>query len=447
MYRCASTAGLVSFLVGCVSHGPVCGDGVAEGWEACDHGDANADDGPCTTRCALAFCGDGLVGPSEACDDANVTDDDACRNDCHVCGDGIVGGRDRCDDGNDVDGDGCERCRLDGDPRRVFGAADPRGLHGDDVLHVFHQPLTGYWVSTYALDGSHVASHEGPLDPVGGGFAFTLDGDQPIIACVIDPDPTYAQGGAAHVARLDSSGAPVWISELPRPSIRDHESPGAIAVAGGLVAVAGTYTEQRAESIGVVSAFVDLLDGSGVSRYRATPRVRNENTASLAVDIDAAGAVAVGGLYLDFASGENRGWLAAIAREGTVLWLRELDTMVLAVALRGREVLAVTATDIQRYDAAGGAPLGTSALDVPPVVSWARFDHGQLLLFGGGAEAGIWISVHDEAGTLLWRAERDAMDPDGSRLLQNAHDGALASDGMLYVTDEAAIWVFDPHLP
>lgn len=56
-------------------------------------------------------CGDGVVEGDEACDDANSDETDACLSDCTVasCGDGFVQvGEEVCDDGNDVVGDGCE---------------------------------------------------------------------------------------------------------------------------------------------------------------------------------------------------------------------------------------------------------------------------------------------------------------------------------------------------
>jgi cysteine-rich repeat protein len=46
---------------------PNCGDGVVDGFEECDDGDLDDDDG-CTSLCLLPFCGDGVVQPGEVCD-------------------------------------------------------------------------------------------------------------------------------------------------------------------------------------------------------------------------------------------------------------------------------------------------------------------------------------------------------------------------------------------
>ena len=49
----------------------VCGNGVQEGTETCDAGNANGTAGqPCTTGCVLRFCGDGNIDAdlNEFCD-------------------------------------------------------------------------------------------------------------------------------------------------------------------------------------------------------------------------------------------------------------------------------------------------------------------------------------------------------------------------------------------
>ncbi len=120
--------------------GPVCGDGVMEGGEACDDGNGNPTDG-CTNTCQVASCGDGVArqgveqcdtgGQTDVCD-ANCTTaycgdgttngargevcdgggfTNACDNDCTVaaCGDGFTNpvAGEECDDGNQVNTDNC----------------------------------------------------------------------------------------------------------------------------------------------------------------------------------------------------------------------------------------------------------------------------------------------------------------------------------------------------
>lgn len=91
--------------------GPVCGDGVREGLEECDQGEANANTGECTLECKWADCGDGLVQQGvEQCDFGLGNDDsyDGCLPvTCQFgprCGDGVL----------DVEHEICDRGELNG---------------------------------------------------------------------------------------------------------------------------------------------------------------------------------------------------------------------------------------------------------------------------------------------------------------------------------------------
>lgn len=87
----------------------LCGDGYLAVDEGCDDGNLEPLDG-CNASCQLERCGDGAPGPGELCDDGNSDDQDACTNLCvpAACGDGIVQtGVEACDDGNLDPGDGC----------------------------------------------------------------------------------------------------------------------------------------------------------------------------------------------------------------------------------------------------------------------------------------------------------------------------------------------------
>jgi len=80
--------------------GPVCGDGVVEGAEACDDGGESA---TCNADCTAAACGDSIVNMTagEACDDGGESV--ACDSDCTAaaCGDSVVNmtAGENCDDG------------------------------------------------------------------------------------------------------------------------------------------------------------------------------------------------------------------------------------------------------------------------------------------------------------------------------------------------------------
>ena len=120
--------------------GPVCGDGVAEGDEACDDGNGDPTDG-CTNTCQVAICGDSVLhqgteecdtgGQSATCNsdctvpvcgdgqtntaveqcDAGGGFSSTCNNNCTLpsCGDGVTNrsANEECDDGNHNNTDGC----------------------------------------------------------------------------------------------------------------------------------------------------------------------------------------------------------------------------------------------------------------------------------------------------------------------------------------------------
>ncbi len=113
----------------------VCGDGVLDEGEECDHGEANSNEVPdaCRMDCRNPFCGDGVVDAAEECDGepgvgcdefgfphgvvlcTDCSHDEALCTDEEivVCGDGVIGAGESCDDGNAEDGDGCTSlCQL-----------------------------------------------------------------------------------------------------------------------------------------------------------------------------------------------------------------------------------------------------------------------------------------------------------------------------------------------
>ncbi len=86
-----------------------CGDGAVNNGEECDDGnEINEDD--CRNDCTARFCGDGIVDTGETCEmpgDPAGAQGLPCRDDCTVCGDGIVNGLEDCDDGDADDGNTC----------------------------------------------------------------------------------------------------------------------------------------------------------------------------------------------------------------------------------------------------------------------------------------------------------------------------------------------------
>ena len=102
--------------------------------ETCDEGAGNSD-GPgatCTTACRVPGCGDGIVQGAEACDDGDADNTDACTVACSlpVCGDGFVqpAAGEQCDLGADNSNAEGSRCRTNCTRPPGFLACEARDL-------------------------------------------------------------------------------------------------------------------------------------------------------------------------------------------------------------------------------------------------------------------------------------------------------------------------------
>ena len=98
----------------------ICGDSLlhdqGQGGETCDNGPENGPGKACNAMCALNVCGDGDASPTEGCDDGNVLPGDGCDEACvlEICGNSIVNVGEDCDDGQNGDpDDGCtDLCKV-----------------------------------------------------------------------------------------------------------------------------------------------------------------------------------------------------------------------------------------------------------------------------------------------------------------------------------------------
>ncbi|MBF0491647.1 MAG: DUF4215 domain-containing protein [Deltaproteobacteria bacterium] len=108
--RCSSTCASLT-----------CGDGIVQAdlGEQCDHGVANGTQGnSCSSTCTSLKCGDGIVQRDlgEECDDGNNINGDGCDQQCRIerCGNGRIDQGEQCDDGNNISGDGCDSsCKIE----------------------------------------------------------------------------------------------------------------------------------------------------------------------------------------------------------------------------------------------------------------------------------------------------------------------------------------------
>ncbi len=174
--------------------GPVCGDGMIEGGEACDDGNTVDGDGcnmscqvedgwdcmdepsTCTEIPIAPICGDGVVATGEACDDGNTVNGDGCNMSCgveigfecigepSVCtmlpggpgdrdGDGVNDDVDNCPDvanadQMDADSDGLgDACDLDANGDGFFDATSVAGGGGCTCVAQPGLPVGGAWAA------------------------------------------------------------------------------------------------------------------------------------------------------------------------------------------------------------------------------------------------------------------------------------------------------------
>jgi cysteine-rich repeat protein len=179
--------GSVVAVASCRDDNPSCGDGKAEGTEACDDGN-DIDNDACTNICTVRACGDRIVQSGEECDDGNGIDYDMCTNLCRLprCGDGILQGEEACDDGNEEDGDACVSCAAsrcgDGFVRiGVEACDDGNDLDSDSCRNNCRLPICGDGVvqSGEACDDGNLDDTDACLNTCQSarcGDGFMLDG-------------------------------------------------------------------------------------------------------------------------------------------------------------------------------------------------------------------------------------------------------------------------------
>lgn len=233
--------------------GPVCGDGVVEGDEACDDRGESA---RCNADCTISECGDGVRNEAagESCDDGGESE--SCNADCTAaaCGDGQINAAagETCDDGAQTQtcDDDCTAVECgDGVTNEAAGETCDDG--GDS--------------KTCDADCSAAECGDGTINAAAGEECEGGPGctDACLISCpafaaeMFDPQVTFALGDLAPAAvSIAWDGTDYW------------------AVSGG--SAAGTRAVQYAEDGTVQASFEPGVDfrsifaqGDGTSPLRA----------------------------------------------------------------------------------------------------------------------------------------------------------------------------------
>lgn len=216
-----------------------CGNGVLEGMEECDAGEANADDGACTSACKQAKCGDGHVQAGvETCDDG--ADNGAYNH----CADDCMGDGPRCGDG-EIQADEGEKCD---DPTGPATGCLKECTRAKSCLAI-HQS----W-SEEAVSGSYKIYPKGDvaltvhcdMDTDGGGYTFVKVANSEIVPAVTAEQVCGALGlrlivprSAGHLAAMAAVASDPSIA-----SIGD----GPQATAAKYLNIFGIYPKKVGES-------------------------------------------------------------------------------------------------------------------------------------------------------------------------------------------------------
>ncbi len=147
-----------------------CGDGIVQGAEACDDGDANSDavSDACRLDCTAPACGDGVRDSGEQCDDGNRSADDFCTPACTRVETDLC---EPCSDDENCGGelDGCVRledggrcglaCDRASDCPEGFSCSLATSFAGAPIRHCV--PVSGVCVDCYDPDRDGFGSGSG----------------------------------------------------------------------------------------------------------------------------------------------------------------------------------------------------------------------------------------------------------------------------------------------
>jgi hypothetical protein len=326
-----------------------CGNGVMEGFEECDDGDANSDSTPnaCRVTCHLPKCSDGILDDQygEECDDGadnKNNEPNACRQDCVLphCGDNVQDMGESCDDGNPDWDSTCFQC--DRDFYFVLNSPDSTGAGDMSIIRADRNGNTVQLVSDAAYNGTvqlalaadntalyalqassdRVLAFDGGdgtllaeidigstalgYDPTPHGIARAGDGKLYVVldgmgaTRVVSVDPgsmavaeVISLGGPLDVADVASQGsqAAIFVSAGTSVTRVDVAAPGSGNFAGGLSGPNGMFYDEGtdrlwiADHAGGAATIVYVEGGAGVMTFNPVTGYNDPQIHGLAVDV------------------------------------------------------------------------------------------------------------------------------------------------------------------
>lgn len=403
---------------------PGCGNGLVEGDEECDLGFANADDGACTSACAVPRCGDGLLAEDEACDEGEANGSTTCSAACTrptrlrwstTVGAGTHGYDLAVAMAPIAEGSVVVALYVDGEPpQAVIERYDADGSRA------WSTPLVSEPLRHYPLSSTLVATTDG-------GTLLSIFAD---VADVVGSERVVLR-------RLDAAGRSSWSHEVVADEL-GRPVGGQVTLAGETVVLVVLLELVGGE----LDTLVTRLDGAGQVLHE---RVVDESLRIVAGAPDG-GFFAHGGNHLSsFDADDVLRWSVPAPAQGTP---------ALAVHGEGQPLLARRDPDDTRHltaFTADGRPRWDARLELDP---WAlAVGPGGMLAVTGRADAvpsglptnlDLGIEALDAAGRHLWleRVDGPAHGEDAGQTVSLTADGALWVGGDVSVPfEEHDAWI------
>lgn len=397
------------------------------------------------------------------------------------CGNGIPEGIEECDDGNAVDGDGCNTdCTLDLDTvewqtTHAGDAMIAESGHGIAVDGAGNIVVGGFEIDAVDDPNGWLAKY----DPSGRQlWMITFDPsmglDDRIYAVAVDPADNILVAGDSDVmaaasdlwvAKLDPQGNEQWSRTIDGPGAADDGARGVASDSLGNVAVTGFVRIDTAD----IDIFVGQLDPAGNTLWSevvAGPEVYDDRGQAVAIDREDDAVVVAG--YVSHGGFDRDVWLRKYDRDGDVLWTQTWDNGSSGedagygvavrpdgtIAVAGMTPIIATNQDVflgvwdgsgalQWYRQFGGqAYLNDEGLDV------ASDADGNLVVAGfrGASETDgdIWLRKYDAGGNVAWTQviEGDAGDRDqATAVATDAEGGIVATGEIRSVGNDGDVWI------
>ncbi len=384
------------------------------------------------------------IPPSETGTDASSEGGDSSTGDTSVCGDGIIDGQETCDDGNAEDGDACRAdCRL---AFEILDMSQFH-VGNDLVFEVAVDPRGTAWAAGVSATESGVdaivlsVTPDGQIDPF---WHSVTPGDDDFSSVALLPGGDIVTAGGftedgdrdGRLMRLTTPGQVSWIHDYDGPddgdSVATRDYAHDVAVNGAGELLVAYSSREIGEGSDIRISKYDEAGGELWSWTYAGTAHDDDAPAKLVIAPD--GDVVFGGYSQE--AGEPRGGvLGRVSDDGELRALQtSLPDRVFALGVDADGVVAVgegwierRSRDLQDVVYTDLNPGFDYGFGVTPIA-------GGFVISGGvgvtGEQSNAFVGAWGNDGSPWWS---DTYDNPEASLNDVARDSALAPDGSLVV--------------